>query len=495
MNPRSGAKPAAHSWRRNRALLWAGGFLAAVAFAILALALVVDVQGYKPRLESAASKALGLDVRILGDIDLEFFPPVGLSITDVEISRGEEDVLRAERIHAGISVLPLLAGRVRFRTLEFVRPVLAVRRTTAGPFDFDRYVSRPLRTAAESMPGILDRIGGISVSGGTASYIARDSAFRAEAERIDLAIRNLVLQGAPGDDPFRNVSFTGTGTIARAAAGGAEVQDVSFGMAAKNGNYEWNPVTLKAFGGAGEGTLWVSLTEATPLVQIRYSLSGSRIERLFSSPGRKRGLPEGTMDLSGNLFLRGESEEEMIGTMSGDVSRKGHGITVPEFDPDALLSRHGAGTQIALERMITLLLPAPPFAGGSREIPGPEPAGEATGENGRVETLVADWAVENGVFEARDVAFSTKKHRVALAGKIDLPNGWFDGVTVALVDGNGCARARRMIEGPFFTPVVSDAPAARGRVHPPDAPAGDGKSAVSGEECEPFYTGSVPPPR
>ena len=44
---------------KKRARLWIGGFVAACAIAVLALVLLVDIQGYKPRIESAASETLG----------------------------------------------------------------------------------------------------------------------------------------------------------------------------------------------------------------------------------------------------------------------------------------------------------------------------------------------------------------------------------------------------------------------------------------------------
>lgn len=495
MNPHSGTKPLGKPTGKKRALLVIGGIAAAFAVVVLSLALLVDMKGYQSRLESAASKALGLDVRILGDMDLELFPPVGLSITDLEIARAGEDVLRVERMRAYLKIFPLLLGRVRFRGLEFVRPVLSIRRTTGGPFDFERYVYRPLQAAGEILPGGLDHIDEISVSGGNGSYAGRDSAFRAEAEGLDLTIRDIAFQGNPGEDPFRNASFSGTGKIARAAAAGAEVLDISFEMTGKNGNYEMNPITLQAFGGTGEGSIWVSLTEPTPLVQVRYSLLGSRVGQIFSASGRKRGLLEGTMALSANLFMKGEYPDEWIGTMTGDVSRKGNDLAVLDFDPDALLSSKCAEKGTALERLGALLLPGPPVTDAARGLSGPETDGETTGEQGMIKTLVSDWAVKNGVFEANDVAFSSKQHRIALKGKIDLPADRFTGITVALVDDRGCARAGRTIEGLFRSPHISDAGPARRKAPPAETAARKTEMAGSGAECEPFYTGSVPPPQ
>jgi AsmA protein len=445
-------------------LLLIGGIVAALALAVLVFVLLVDIDGKRPRLESEASKALGLTVRIRGEMKIEYFPPFVLSLSDLHVARAGEDVLRVERMRVGLKILPLLWGQVRFRNLGLDRPDLSIQRTATGPFDFERYIFRPLRNAGEALPASFGRIDEISITGGKVSYASLDSTILADVAGLDLTIRDLTFQGTPGEDPFRNVSFTGSGKAERLAVGGAEVTGLSFGIAAKNGNYEMNPSTLQAFGGTGEGNLWVSLTEPTPLVQVLYSLAGSRFEKLFAASGRKQGLLEGKIDLAANLFMKGKNPDELIGTMSGDVSWKGNGLEVPDFDPDALLSVEGEG----------------------KEIP--------VAEKGMVKMLVSDWIVKNGVFEAKDVALATKGHRVALAGKIDLPGKQIDNVTIALVDDKGCVRAGQTIRGTFRHPRIEEATAVRKKTLPGETEKGKSKEPVPGEECEVFYRGSVPPP-
>ncbi len=466
--------------KRKRWLLTIGGIVAALALAVLAVVLLVDVNRYKPRLEAAASRALGLEVRILGDMTIAYFPPTGLTLAYVRIVRGEEDVLRVEKIRVGLKILPLLRGRIRFRELTFDQPALFIRRTSSGPFDYERYLSRPLRNAGEALPGTLDSIDAISVSGGRISYAGKDPAIRADAEGLDLAIRDVAFQGDSGDGLFRNVSFAGTVNAARMTIGNVEASGFACGVSAKNGNYEFDPVTLHSFGGEGEGNLWVYMTEAVPLVQVRYSLAGSRIESFFASPGRDHAPLEGTVDLSANLFMKGEDPGAMAATLTGEISWAGSDLSIPGFDPDALLSGSGEIKEGPLPRTGALLLSVPPFAGAAGGLSSPDHATETAGGNGLVRRFVSTWSVENGVYEAKDVALATTRHRLALTGRIDLPAGRFDGITVALVDDKGCALSGRTVEGPFQSP--KDTPLARP------------KEVAPGEGCEVFYEGSVPPP-
>ena len=466
--------------RRKRWLLAIGGIVAALALAILAVVLFVDVNRYKPRLEAAASKALGLEVRILGEMKIAYFPPPGLILTYLRVARGEEDVLRVERMRVGLKILPLLRGRVRFRELQFVRPELFIRRTSSGPFDFERYLYRPLRSAREALPGTFDSVDAISVAGGKISYAGKDPAIRADAEGVDLTIRDVALQADSPDEPFRNVSFMGTAKAARMTIGNAEASGIASEISVKNGNYEFDPVTLQAFGGKGEGSVWVYMTEAIPPVQVRLSLSGTSLESIFRAIGRKEAPLEGAVEISANLFMKGEDPDAMLATLTGNVSWKGNDLPVPGFDPDSLLSASGETNIYPLRRVGALLLSVPPLAAVSGKLAGPVRKLEESTEKGIVRTLFSSWTVKNGVYEAKDVALATTAHRIALQGRIDLPAGRFDEVTVSLVDDKGCALAGRTIRGPFRDYVVTALATEKG--------------TVPGKACEVVYEGSVPPP-
>ena len=292
----------------------------------------------------------------------------------------------------------------------------------------------------------------------------------------------------------RNVSFAGTVTAARAAIGSAELSGISCGMTAKNGNYEIAPVTLQAFGGTGEGSVWVNLSVSTPLVQVRYSLTGFGIGNLFAASSRKRAFLEGKVDLSANLFMKGGSPDALAGTMTGDISWKGKDLTVLDFDPDVLLSVSGEKKGVSLAQMGTLLLPGPPLTAAARGLSTLDNAVGTDRGEGLVRTLISTWTVKNGAFEAKDVALATTGNRVALKGGIDLPGEQFDEITLALVDDRGCPLAGQTIEGPFRLPRIALATFAKTIEPDGEIPIAQSKEPAPQEGCEVFYTGAVPPP-
>ncbi|MGA7105184.1 MAG: AsmA family protein [Candidatus Deferrimicrobiaceae bacterium] len=478
---------------KNRALLITAGILAVLALAVLALVLFVDIGRFRPRLETEASRILGLDVQIRGEMKIEYFPPLGVSLADIHVTRRGATVVRVERMRAGLKILPLLWGRVRFREVELIRPQLSLLRTGSGSFDFERYITRPFRTAREALPGNLDSVDRLSVSGGIVSYTSKDSSIRAEVDGLELVMRDITF-GEPSGDLFRTVSFSGNVKAARTALGTWEASPLAWEMTGKDGNYEIGPIALQAFGGTGEGSVWINLSVLTPLVHIQFSQTGSDIEQLYTAAGGKRWLLAGKADLSFNLFMKGEDPDALVKTMIGDISWKGNDLKVPDFDPDARLSAMRKGESALLARMGALLLPGPLFTAAAEGLLGPDTKGGKEGEEGLVRTLASNWTVKDGMFEAEDVALATKGHRVALTGRIDLPGGQFDNIAVALVDDRGCARAGQTIQGAFRLPQIAETITAKGKEPTGETPVGEAMEAAPGGECKVFYAGTVPSP-
>ena len=67
--------------KRKRGLAIAGGVVALIIIAGIVAALLFNINAYKSKIETAASEATGLDVRINGKMGLSFFP-LGVSASE-----------------------------------------------------------------------------------------------------------------------------------------------------------------------------------------------------------------------------------------------------------------------------------------------------------------------------------------------------------------------------------------------------------------------------
>lgn len=89
---------------------------------------------------------------------------------------------------------------------------------------------------------------------------------------------------------------------------------------------------------------------------------------------------------------------------------------------------------------------------------------------------------------------ATKLNRVALKGGLDFVNERFDIVTVALVDTQGCIKAKQAIHGAFKNPVVEKPGAIKSLSGPVVKLLKQVENILPGSACEVFYAGSIVSP-
>jgi AsmA protein len=110
-----------------RVLKWVGIIVGVLIVLIIALLLIVprfvDINKYKPRIESMVTESTGRPFSIGGNIDLTLFPWAGVSLSDVHLgnSKGfrEKDFVSVEYFEVRVKLIPLI-----FKDLQVKRFVL-----------------------------------------------------------------------------------------------------------------------------------------------------------------------------------------------------------------------------------------------------------------------------------------------------------------------------------------------------------------------------------
>jgi AsmA protein len=119
----------------RRALLVVGGVLLLIVVGVVALAATVDVDRFRPMVESRARAALGHEVR-LGRLGLSLFPSPAIRIENPVIEKlpaeGNGALITAGAMRIGVRLLPLLRGRFEARAIELDTPSLALSRDARG---------------------------------------------------------------------------------------------------------------------------------------------------------------------------------------------------------------------------------------------------------------------------------------------------------------------------------------------------------------------------
>lgn len=471
----------------KRILFTIGGAVGLLILVALAVVLLVDVNRYKPRLEAAASNALGMDVRLGGRLGVNFFPGFHVTMEDGRIlSEHGVVVASAKRASLWIDLFPLLRKEFRLRRIELTQPRLSIERDPEGGFNVER-----LKKAA-ALLGAVDGAS-VSLSDGTLLYADRRSGEGIEATGFNLNVSRMRLAGGRSPELLKRLSLK-----AEIACGEIRTKDLSVSalkvlVDGKDGVIEFKPVTMRIFGGQAAGSLRADVSGPVPSFQISCSLPRFRIEEFLKTLSPKKAA-EGAMDFSASLSMQGKSGSQLVQTAAGEISLRGNNLTLVGNDLDRVLSRFESSQGFNLVDVGAVF-----FAGplGVAVTKGYNFASLFRGSGGKssIGTLVSDWRVERGVAQAKDVAMATTKNRIALQGGLDFVNERFADVTVAVIDAGGCARVRQAIRGSFGKPVVEKPRVLTSLAGPVLKLYRQTRGIFPAKPCEVFYSGSVPPPR
>jgi AsmA protein len=471
---------------RKRILFLVAGAVGLLVLVALVVPLVLDVDRFKPRLEAAASNALGMDVRIGGRLGLGFFPGFHVTMEDGRIlDEHAVAVASAKRVRLGIALLPLLGREFRLGRVDLTQPRLSLERGPGGRLNVERLEK------AVVLLGALDGAS-VALSGGTLLYTDRRSGEVIEATGLNLDVSRMRFAGKGGPQPWKGLSFK-----AKFACGEIRTKDLSLSAVkgsavGRDGVFEFQPVTMRVFGGQMGGSLRADVSGPVPLYQVRCALPHFRIEEFLKILSPKQAA-EGTMDFSASLSMQGTTMSQMLKSAAGEFSLRGRHLTLVGNDLDRELSRFESSQSFNLVDVGAVFLAGPL---GLAVTKGYNFASlfRGSGGNSSIGTLVSDWQVEHGVAHAKDVALATAKNRIALQGGLDFVNGQFADVTVAVIDAGGCARVQQAIRGPFAKPTVEKPRVLTSLAGPVLKLYRQTRGLFPSRPCEVFYSGSVAAP-
>jgi uncharacterized protein involved in outer membrane biogenesis len=471
----------------RRKLIITGGAVALVALCALALLLFLDVNHYKPQLEAGASRALGMDVRIDGRLSVGFFRGFHATARNVRADNAHgARVASVKKITLWIPLLPFMHGEFRLRRIELTEPRLTIERDPEGRFDFDK---------VKGVVALLGAPAGASVSikNGTLIYSDTKDGRVFEASGLDLNRASMRLDAANGPELASGLSLHAEIECREIRAKRFAVSNLKLTIDGKDGIFELKPVTMRVFGGEATGIVHADASGPVPRYRVHFLLPRFRIEEFLKvlSPTK---AAEGAMDFSANLSMQGRSRRELLQSAAGRMSLRGSNLKFVGHDLDRAFSHFESTQSFSLVDIGAVFLAGPMGLVVTR---GYNFATLFTGSSGTtaIETLVSDWDVEHGVAHANDVAMATTKNRIALQGGLDFVGDQFEDVTIAVVDGKGCARMKQAIHGSFEKPTISKPHIYTSITGPVVGVFKDAKRLLPLGPCKPFYTGTVEAPR
>ncbi len=474
--------------RMKKGLLILGGSIVAIVLAVVIFARTFDISPYKPRIEAAVSDAIGMNVRINGKIKLMIFPGAGVTIEDILIQNRDSDVASVKKAEIKIKLLPLIIRKVNIRHVVLIKPRFFIIKDIKGRFNFETAENKP---SDKETPAKSFKAGKIFIKKGYFLYRDKLSGGKSEAKECDLAIQNL---SAGRGEFFSAISFEGRLSCGEVKIKALRISDVRVVIKAGDGKFEANPITMKIFGGDGKGAVKSVMMNQNTEYSIDLVVTEFSFEEMLGAFKQKKFI-RGKLNLKSHLTIKGKEVNEMTTTAMGNISLRGQNLFLEGIDLDRMLEKYEKSQQGDLVDLGAFLIAGPLGTLLTKGYDFGNVFKESMGsKGGTIQKLVFNWQVKKGIAEAEDVAFTTKKNRIALKGSLDFVQNRFEDVSVAVLNANGCAVFSQRIHGAFKKPQI-DKPSILGSfLGPVTSLAKKPIKMLKGDRCKAFYLGLLKQP-
>jgi len=127
--------------------------IALVVVLVVGLLVLVDPNDYREEIAGIVEQQTGRPFTIEGEIELTFFPRIGLAVGAVELGDdpdfSEGAFIRAEGLDLAVEVMPLLSGTLTLDTITLQRPQVTLIRDQQGRGNWET-LAPPAQTAADT---------------------------------------------------------------------------------------------------------------------------------------------------------------------------------------------------------------------------------------------------------------------------------------------------------------------------------------------------------
>ncbi|MEP7154743.1 MAG: AsmA family protein [Betaproteobacteria bacterium] len=467
-----------------RILLYVAATLVGLfVLAAIAVAVLVDGNTLKPRVEQAASDAFRMQVMIDGPMKVGIFGGAHIDAENVHIRNRDTELTFLKEVQLNFHLLPLLRGEIRYGAIITKGARIYIERDKDGVYNYFR-PPPPGGTKPVDLPKV-------TFADMTFVYADKKTGSEIESSPCEGVLHDMK---HPGGAPLlKRLSVNGDFSCKEIHNKTKSASDLKFTVAATDGVFDFKPLTMQAYGGQGTGTVHMDRSGEVPTLEVQYKLAKFHVEQYFK-PKKSGRAVSGLMDFSTTLTMRGRTRDDLRSSATGEMTLSGNGLTLHGMDLDKELPKFASSQDFNLVDLGALLIAGPVGLVATKGYEFTTLAQPPSGTT-PIRTVLSTWKVEKGVAYAKDVALSTPENRLALKGGLDFVHNEYQDVVIALVDEQGCEKVRQKISGPFNKPVP-DKTSLLIPVGPILKLIDKARTLVNQKTtCEPFYTGSLPAPK
>ena len=206
--------------------LWVTGLLVVLAVgSVVVITNLVDPNDYKPEITARVEKNTGRTLGLHGDLELAFFPWLGVKTGRVELSDregfGSAPMLAVDEAAIRIKLLPLLKKRVEVDTVLLDGPQINLSRKTDGTTNWDDLSAKARRSGGDAGRALPDTavlaglvVQGISIKDGRVNWDDRFTDRSLTLKALNLNTGRLT----PGEPLDVDLSVVAEGRMLRSPA-------------------------------------------------------------------------------------------------------------------------------------------------------------------------------------------------------------------------------------------------------------------------------------
>ena len=327
----------------------------------------------------------------------------------------------------------------------------------------------------------------VSIKNGDLNYYFAEDTI--EIKSFDFFTKDVYYNLAKNTNPFATLTTNLKIECKELYTGYFKVDDIYYDINADNGTYTVLPKQRSFFGSEGNGNHILKPFDKVPNYRFQYSINQFNAEDLLTAFLEDTVLT-GKMDFSMDISMAGNEWDSLVSKLNGDIHLAGKDLIMYGVDSDELIEKFKRSQRFTLVDVGAVLLAGPVGIAVTKGTDYASIIVLNSGEKTKVSNIVSDWSVHDGKLTVKDVAFATKKNRIA-------GDGWFNFAadslefTIALLNKNGCSIFSQDVFGTFEKPETSEIKVV-GTILAPVTNLWDD---IWGNDCDVFYNGSVPHPK
>jgi AsmA protein len=257
----------------------------------------------------------------------------------------------------------------------------------------------------------------------------------------------------------------------------------------KTGRIRLGKNQIELFGIQGEMIIDVDFTDDVYTYRIEQKVIGHDINHILDSV-TENDLVDGLLDISFWVEMNGNTWQENLRTMRGELSNRGKHLRIKKIDIDDVIQKFKNTQNFKLLDVGAFIFAGPAGAVVTKSVDYANLLRMNPGDSTVISDFIMEIEIKNGITNIEDMAFSTEQNRIVFDGEIDLVNQLFINFVIAIVNKDGCIMLSQQLNGPFAEPTLEEFNA----ISTVLAPITNAYNSIVGNDCTPFYTGEIAHP-